>query len=382
MWNIFSIVDSLILRTIDLNLFESEYPAARAQFLNAAQEAGADVQHHIHPTERAADGSPLAIDTARLGSMQANLWFVIFSGTHGLEGPTGSAVQCDYLRSNPQLPDNAAILFVHGVNPYGFAHFSRTNETNIDLNRNFVEHSDSAQPATDVEREIQQLFATDPVNFELLENLGAQVAPLLEKYGLEPVINAVTAGQYTFPAGLNFGGESASWSNLTLRGIIRAHCESAGKVVLLDWHTGLGEFGKPCYLCFNAPGSATYQHACNWWGEEAVAESSAFGSGGAQPQYSGLLVQGLAQELPQEAKSVQAVIEFGTYDNMTMVGALIVDRWLRFDSPKALSAENQQLKTWMIERFYPVEAQWREAVLNQALDIHQRTLQGLMNWTD
>jgi len=280
------------------------------------------------------------------------------------------------------VPDNVAILFVHGVNPYGFAHFSRTNEANIDLNRNFVDHNESVRDVQEVEREIQQLFTVEVLNFEVLENLAAQVAPLLEKFGVEPVINAVTAGQYSFPTGLNFGGGSASWSNLTVRSILRKHCKSTSKVVLLDWHTGLGTFGKPCFLCFNPPESPVYHEACSWWGEDAVAKSSAFDGDGSQPKYSGLLVQGLAQELPTGAESVQVVIEFGTYDNMTMVGALMVDRWLRFSAPQPLSAEGQRLKAWMIERFYPTDAAWREGVISRAREIHQRTLEGLQNWTD
>lgn len=368
------------MSALDLDIFEGDYVAARARFLSAAQAAGADVEHHIHPGDIAPDGSPLAIDTARLGSPRATHLFVIFSGTHGLEGPAGSAVQSDYLLSRPELPDYAAILFVHAANPYGFAHLSRTNEANIDLNRNFIDHVSGLPDAQEVEREIQQLFAVDPVNFALLEDIPGRVAPLLEKFGFEPVINAATAGQYAFPTGLNFGGEAESWSNQTLRSVLRKHCEATSKVVLLDWHTGLGNFAKPCYLCFNPPGSTTFQAACSWWGEEAVAESSAFGSGGVQPDYSGLLVQGLAQELPAGAESVQAVIEFGTYDNMVMIGALMVDRWLRFAAPEPLTDEGRQLKTWMIERFIPADPAWRAAVIRIARDIHQRTLDGLLCW--
>jgi len=358
-------------------LFDKDYPAARLRFLTTAQRAGAKNTTYSHPILTAPHDSALCIDTARFGSLTASHLMIIFSGTHGLEGLAGSAVQSDFMSTLPRLPDHAAVLFVHSVNPYGVAHSSRTNEDNIDLNRNFVDHNSTVAKESAVEREVQQLLATCPLSFQTLDELPGKVGPLVEKYGAGPVINAVTAGQYTFPEGLNYGGVSASWSNTTLRSIIKEQAAAAKKVVFLDWHSGLGNFAEPCYLCFNSTTSPQYQQIHDWWGIEAAADASAFDSD-AQPKYSGLLVQGLAEELAEGASSIQAVIEFGTYDNMVMVGALMVDRWLRFDAPQPLSNDDQALKTWMKERFYPPEAPWREAVINMARDIHRKTLEGLL----
>ncbi len=361
-------------------LFDCDYGQARLRFLAAAQSAGAQTREYSHPSLRTVDDQPLFIDTARVGSENASHVFLIFSGTHGLEGLAGSAVQSDYLQSLPLLPSHAAILFVHGVNPYGVAHSSRTNEDNIDLNRNFIDHSSLTNTKTDVECEVQAILASTPVNFETLEGLGAKVGPLVEKYGAGPVINAVTAGQYAFPEGLNYGGEAPSWSNQTLRGIIKRETTQASRVVFLDWHSGLGSFGEPCYLCFNTPASPNFKRVHNWWGIDAGADESAFDTADSQPQYSGLLVQGLAEELPATAESVRAVIEFGTYDNMVMLGALMVDRWLRFSATTPLSTDDLELKQWMIERFYPSDSSWREAVITMSRNIHKQTLDGLLAW--
>ena len=66
---------------------------------------------------------------------------VHISGTHGVEGPAGSAIQLaslNYLSSHPLSHPTTGVLFVHGLNAYGFKHHRRVNENNVDLNRNFL----------------------------------------------------------------------------------------------------------------------------------------------------------------------------------------------------------------------------------------------------
>ncbi|MFX7984992.1 DUF2817 domain-containing protein, partial [Acinetobacter baumannii] len=56
-----------------------------------------------------------------------------------------------------------ALLLVHAVNPYGFAHLRRVNEDNVDLNRNSVDFAEaaSANPA-DIEVDPLLLPSTWP----------------------------------------------------------------------------------------------------------------------------------------------------------------------------------------------------------------------------
>ena len=66
-------------------------------------------------------------------------------GTHGPESYVGSAVQLSILdtfvhlnvtdKDRESIPN---IVFVHALNPYGFATNRRVNEDNIDINRNFL----------------------------------------------------------------------------------------------------------------------------------------------------------------------------------------------------------------------------------------------------
>ena len=88
---------------------------------------------------RASSRPPLTIDVAVLGdAASAPAVFLHTSGTHGVEGFAGSAIQVAYLRSGRPPPANVALVLVHGVNAHGFAEGRRWTERGVDLNRNFI----------------------------------------------------------------------------------------------------------------------------------------------------------------------------------------------------------------------------------------------------
>ena len=133
-------------------LFPTDYQDARTRFRSMAEAAGFVLESYEHPTRRGPQNEILACDTARLGPADAETILVISSGTHGVEGFCGSGCQAELLASGilQDMPDNLAVLLVHAVNPYGFAWLRRTNEDNIDLNRNFIDHAHApANPAYD-----------------------------------------------------------------------------------------------------------------------------------------------------------------------------------------------------------------------------------------
>jgi hypothetical protein len=123
-------------------LFGTDYADARGRFLMRARAAGFAVHSHAHDSQRGPAGEPLATDVARLGPRGAGITLLISSGTHGVEGFCGSGCQNALLDSGllHSLPGDFAVVLVHAVNPYGFAHLRRVNEDNVDCNRNFIDH--------------------------------------------------------------------------------------------------------------------------------------------------------------------------------------------------------------------------------------------------
>ena len=99
------------------------------------------VQSHAHPLP-GSDGLVVATDVASFGRREARRVLIVVSGTHGVEGLCGAGVQLGLLdRSLPGvLDDDVRLVLVHALNPHGFLGLHRTNEDNVDLNRNFVAH--------------------------------------------------------------------------------------------------------------------------------------------------------------------------------------------------------------------------------------------------
>ena len=91
-------------------------------------------------------GTELTIDAAAFGTDRPRRVVLITSGLHGIEGFFGSAVQLalmDDIFPAWRPPDGEAVVMLHALCPFGFDQLRRTNEDNIDLNRNFLKASDS-----------------------------------------------------------------------------------------------------------------------------------------------------------------------------------------------------------------------------------------------
>lgn len=70
----------------------------------------------------------------------------------------GAAVQLALLDELLALPDDVALVLVHAINPYGFAHVRRVDGQNIDLNRNFLRPGETWTGAPDGYAELDALL--------------------------------------------------------------------------------------------------------------------------------------------------------------------------------------------------------------------------------
>ena len=100
----------------------------------------------------------------------------------------------------PALPDDAAIVIVHVLNPYGMAWLRRVNENNVDLNRNFRAANDNG---VDLESDYLKLDSflnpQSPPRFDLFY---VQAIWLMLKYGMPALRQAVAGGQFIRAKGL------------------------------------------------------------------------------------------------------------------------------------------------------------------------------------
>jgi hypothetical protein len=357
--------------------YASSYSRARAKFLKAAGAAGGVVKSFIHPEGKTPEGEPLAIDVACFGDTKAARQALFISGTHGQEGFSGSAVQIGWMQGGgpSTLPRDVGVVLVHGLNPYGFAHFTRTTENNVDLNRNFIDRDAGTAPANPhyetLHDELEIRDWTDAENARVDEAMAA----FIEKHGRDVLFDALARGQYAHRDGLMFGGVDREWSNRTLEAIVQECLTGAEKVAFIDWHTGIGDYGKPFFLCFNDAGSELFQRACDWWGKENVDGVRPHGM--ERPNYTGLVFNGVQRFLGNR-EMCGAVIEFGTR-GIGMRRVLRLDQWLR--RQESLDADVRTgLQADMMDAFCPFDGQWRKDTLDSGLKLTDQAIKGLAAW--
>ena len=361
--------------------YAANYSSARRKFLTAAADAKGAVKSFVHPDKKTPEGEPLAIDVACFGDPKAARQALFISGTHGQEGFSGSSVQIGWMRSGgpAKLPAGTGAVLVHGLNPYGFAHLTRTTENNVDLNRNFVERNGAPPENPHYESLHGELMIRDWTEAENAR-VDKAMAAFTEKHGRDALFDTLARGQYRHQDGLMYGGKDREWSNRTLETIVKETLAGAEKVAFIDWHTGIGDYGKPFFLCFNDAGSALFQRACDWWGKENVDGVRPHGM--ERPNYTGLVFQGVQRFLGNR-EMCGAVIEFGTR-GLGMRRVLRLDQWLRrqngLDAPHLDPDVRAGLQADMMDAFCPFDGQWRKDTFETGLKLTDQALKGLAAW--
>jgi hypothetical protein len=223
--------------------FAADYSEARDKFLAAARVAGAVTYRYDNPA-KGPRGEALSTDVARLGPDDASRAVVTISSTHGVEGYCGSGFQVDWLASigAAGLPKDTTAVFIHAINPYGFAWTRRVTEEGNDLNRNYVDHS-KPYPTNEGYLEIADFLVPRDLSQAVVAAAEAKLAAYRKKVGDVAYFRAVSGGQYSHPDGMFFGGGGPSWSNRTLHAITDRFLKGRQDVAVIDFHTGLGPYG-------------------------------------------------------------------------------------------------------------------------------------------
>lgn len=352
--------------------FLTDYPAARADFLAAAREAGARLVHHIHPL-RGRQGEELAVDTAWLGPVDAGRVLVTFSATHGVEGIYGSACQRTHLRrvAREGLPPGQALLVVHAVNPHGYSWMRRVDHQNIDLNRNQVDFS-RPLPSNPGYAEVHRLLDALDLTPEGLMTFERDMRGFLAREGRAAIL-AVTGGQYSHPDGIFYGGQAPSWSLEVMRRIAQRWLPQARAIALLDHHTGLGPRGHTEIICRHALDSESLALARQWFGADVTAPAAGESESAV---LDGNLRHAFVQWWCPQALSVAVGLEVGTQSDMQVLGALVADNWLHHRGDPS-SPAGSAIRRQMQEAFYGDDEVWRARVLQRSMDLHDAAQEGL-----
>ena len=341
--------------------FPASYGAAREAFLAAAGARGFRTSGHALEA-RAADGAELSIDVAYSGPDAPEATLVVSSGIHGVEGFAGSALQHQFLAHDfepSSWPREVGILLIHAVNPYGFAALRRVNESNVDLNRNFVAHPEGheANPGyAELHGVINPLDLEPETDALCLE----QIRVFSEKHGRVRLQEVLTRGQYDWPEGVQFGGQRDEDSARALRDIAAQETRGAEHVLWIDLHTGLGSHGGLELISEYALGDPAYERSRAWFGPRA--RSTLAGDSVSVP-LCGVIERGLERALPGRALT-PITAEFGTHEPSRVFWAARADNWLHHHGEPE-SDQGRAIQEELLEVFCPADPGWRARVLDQ-----------------
>jgi hypothetical protein len=353
-----------------LRFFSADYFSAKQRFLAACDRLAFE-HHSLRIDAPSPTAEPLTIDIAVSGATRPSSALVVSSGVHGVEGFFGSAVQLGFLEQLPRdwrPPAGAAIVFIHALNPFGFAWQRRFNEENVDLNRNFLLADQSYSGAPPLADVFRRTLKPAPWRFGFQ---NVRIAKLALRHGVRSFWDTLPVGQYEHPDWLFFGGSGQSQSAQLVDQLLPTLLDHAREVVHLDFHTGLGRWANwELLLSENDPADNA-----DWWRQHfdtrRVKESN---GAGRSYEIRGGFGAWLRQKFPK-CRYRFATAEFGTYSAMRVIRALTDE--LHWHSKLG----HQQPKHWarraLTEAFAPQDARWRTRSLAAGLKLIERAVEAL-----
>lgn len=350
--------------------FPPDYKTARANFIAAADARDLGTTARLNPNAKTRDGKNLFLDTTIVGKRDAKKTLLMISATHGVEGYFGSGVQTGMLREGIEAPKGAKIVMLHALNPYGFAWDRRVNEDNADINRNFVDHK--KPPANKDYARMAQAISPRDLSKAAWKAANAVLRAYSEKHGAFALQEAITKGQYKYPDGIYYGGAKESWSAAMLRDVCREELRDVKKLIVIDFHTGLGPFGYGEMISEDMPGSAAYKRAKKMWGDRVC--SAEAGESVSAP-LNGTVDKAVAKFLP-DTQLTFAALEAGTIPSRDVFNALRKDNFLhRFAGGKHKDAE--AIRRACRDAFYCDAPEWKRKVWKTANEVVKAALDAL-----
>lgn len=350
----------------------SDYLSARTRFRAAAEAQGLRLESHAMGIE-GPRGEDLTIDFAVQGAKEPERAVVLSSGTHGVEGIYGSAVQCALLEGamrDHQPPTGTSVVFIHAVNPYGFAYVRRTNEDNVDLNRNMVKGGKSYEGSPEGYRQLDPVLnpvgPPQPVDPWLL---GAGVELAKSGFDFNALKNVVAQGQHDFPRGLFFGGHGPSKTQRILEQVLPGLVGSCQRVVHLDYHTGMGKWGTYVLGVDLADDSDRVRRLRREFGDRAV---QGLDPSGVLYEINGSLGGWLQDRFPDMEYDC-LLAEYGTKNVLEVLAALRLENRAHHYCEHG-SAGHLRAKRKLMEAFCPESRDWQRKAVRDGVEMARQAL--------
>ena len=339
------------------DFFSPDYETARVRFRSAADCAGAE-RTTLPLATTGPEGRELTIDIAWIGERSARRVLLHTSGLHGVEAFAGSAVQLAALSEPPALSPACALVLVHVLNPYGMAWLRRTNENNVDLNRNFLMEDEHSRMASARYAALDTLL--NPQSPPARDGFRLRLAGLALRHGPRPLARAIAEGQYSFPRGLFYGGSTLQPGPAAYLGWVGGSLHQSDYLLAIDFHTGLGKWGKALQMLEPGAGVTPVKELSAAFGRPVIGVAN-----GAKRAY--YVRGGMGGALPRKLPRTRidfVLQEIGTYGPLKVLRALRNEnRWYHYGTGDL----RHPAKLAALEAFCPASPVWRRQALAEGL---------------
>jgi predicted deacylase len=351
--------------------FKADYIASRGLFLQKSHRLDIINSDHqcwkLPPEIVATPDLNLAIDVVWLGAADAKKVLVLVSGTHGVEGFCGSAIQSFTLHALQQswlvLPVDTAILLIHALNPWGMHWARRCDHQGIDINRNFIDfqHRPHLDPRYgDVLAALVDANAT---------NRALTMRKLARQFGQRDFEQIFSGGQFEYHWAPFYGGQQPSFSSGVIDELITKWQLNTRHLTVIDLHTGLGKWAYGELISDHAAGDKGNDAAMTLFGNSVVV--TALGHSCSVPKL-GLLDYRWHRLMAKSGCFL--TLEFGTLGTDSLFNTLIDEQlfWYKNPLPNADDPSYQKHREAMLAHFCPPDIQWRQAALLRSWQLLQQ----------
>ena len=281
---------------------------------------------------------------------------IIISGTHGVEGYLGSAIQfktLDSISKEERIYDTekTSYLFIHALNPYGYFHNRRCTKNNVDLNRNYL---DNFQP-TDYPEKIYELITTYLYSFKFIFLFFS----ILFQFGYTKSREYIVKGQYNYEKGLFYGGKKKEYNINVLESILnKVDTSLFTDICVFDIHTGLGKYGNLSVMVPNR----THEKISELIYLNNTTELVNVSIDNMYKDSKGSITEGIEKYFKE--KSFQGsiypiILEYGTYSNILIFIGLLLENYHYINN----SLEWYGMQNNLRRLFFPDRRYWKLLVL-------------------
>jgi hypothetical protein len=222
------------------------YKQSREIFLNSLSEIRSfwpDAQHSSFVVSKEED---LTIDCISADAIETREQLIFLStGLHGIEGYLGSVMLQVFINDFLPLldPVKTGLMLVHCINPTGMNNRYRTNQANVDLNRNFIFNFPSFQ---EINIDYPKLYGffnpKTPIRSEIITKFVFIFKSIkwFILFGPYRIREAALMGQYYDPSGMYFGGLELQPETQYMMDLISKWIPNYLRTLHLEMHSGYG----------------------------------------------------------------------------------------------------------------------------------------------